>query len=157
MKLKLKILPNAMVVPSAAVQEGANGSYVYSVTPENTVKVAYVTVVQEGETQTVIGSGIGPGDLIVTRGFAALQDGAKVKPETPEEAAPAAAANQPPGTAPAEATHSGEPRRRRQDASGGEGSSADGERRHRQKKQSQGEEQAGVAETAPAAQGSAKP
>ena len=57
-KLKLKILQNAMVVPSVAVQEGASGSYVYLATPENTVKIAPVTIVQEGERQAVIGSGV---------------------------------------------------------------------------------------------------
>ena len=85
-KLKLKILNDAIVMPSVAVQEGANGSYVYLVTPENTVKITAVSVVQEGERQAVIGSGVAPGDLVVTAGFASLQDGAKVKVETAGEA-----------------------------------------------------------------------
>jgi multidrug efflux system membrane fusion protein len=78
-KLKLKTLENAIVVPSVAVQEGANGSYVYVITPENTAKISYVKVVQEGESQSVIGQGVAAGDLVVTSGFASLQDGAKVK------------------------------------------------------------------------------
>ena len=85
-KLKLKILNDAIVIPSVAVQEGANGSYVYVVTPENTVKITAVSVVQEGERQAVIGSGVAPGDLVVTAGFASLQDGSKVKVETAGEA-----------------------------------------------------------------------
>ena len=85
-KLKLKVLNDAIVVPSVAVQEGANGSYVYLVTPENTVKITPVSVVQEGERQAVIGSGVTPGDLVVTAGFASLQDGTKVKVEVAGEA-----------------------------------------------------------------------
>ena len=37
-KLKLKTLENAIVVSSVAIQQGANGSYVYLATPENTAK-----------------------------------------------------------------------------------------------------------------------
>jgi multidrug efflux system membrane fusion protein len=80
-KLKLKILKDAIVVPSVALQVGAKGSYVYVVTPEKTAKLTPVTLVQEGERQAVIGSGVTAGDTIVTAGFASLQDGSKVKVE----------------------------------------------------------------------------
>ncbi len=81
-KLKLKTLENAIVVPSVAIQQGAKGSYVYIVTPENTVKLTYVKIVQEGERQAVIKEGVAAGDTIVTSGFASLQDGAKIQPDT---------------------------------------------------------------------------
>ncbi len=81
-KLKLKTLENAIVVPSVAIQQGANGSYVYLVTPENTAKLTYVKVVQEGEKQAVIGEGVASGDMVITSGFASLQDGAKIKLDT---------------------------------------------------------------------------
>ena len=155
-KLKLKILNDAIVIPSVAVQEGANGSYVYVVTPENTVKITAVSVVQEGERQAVIGSGVAPGDLVVTAGFASLQDGSKVKVETSGEAS--AGHGQP----------ANESFRRRwrqrssrsvpghQDAAADGGNGAAGEHRHR-KKQGQAAEEAGVAQAAPAGQGSQKP
>ncbi len=137
-RLKLKVLENAIVVPSVAVQEGANGSYVYLVTPENTAKIASVSVVQEGERQAVIGSGVTPGDVVVTAGFASVQDGAKVKVEMAGEASAAGEA-------------SGGTQASRQRDSTPEGGS--GEHRHR-KGQDQRPEQA---EAAPAGQGSPKP
>ncbi|MGO8953861.1 MAG: efflux RND transporter periplasmic adaptor subunit [Rhodomicrobium sp.] len=155
-KLKLKILPNAMVVPSVAVQQGASSSYVYLVTPENTAKIAPVTVVQEGERETVLASGVAPGDLIVTGGFASLQDGSKIKVDTSAAAGPAAEGPQ--TTAPAESA-GGEQRkpRHQETAASGEGAAPNGEHRHRKKQSQAGSEQAGVAEAAPAGQGSAKP
>jgi len=78
-KLKLKTLENAVVVPSAAIQQGANGSYVYRVTPEKTASLVYVKVVQEGEKDAVVGEGIAAGDVVVTSGFSNLQDGSKLK------------------------------------------------------------------------------
>ena len=78
-KLKLKTLENAIVVSSVAIQQGANGSYVYLATPENTAKLTYVKVVQEGEKQSVIGEGVAAGDTVITSGFANLQDGSKIK------------------------------------------------------------------------------
>ncbi len=95
-RLKLKTLENAIVVPSVAVQQGANGSYVFLVTPENTVKLTYVKVVQEGERRSVIGEGVAAGDTVVTSGFANLQDGAKVRIDA---AAPAASGAAPANTA----------------------------------------------------------
>jgi membrane fusion protein, multidrug efflux system len=160
-KLKLKVLNDAIVVSSVAVQEGANGSYVYLVTPENTVKVTQVSVVQEGERRAVIGSGVKPGDLVVTAGFASLQDGAKVKVETPSEAAPpAASSDASSGPAPkalAEDGGSGKagPQSPPQSAAGG-ANAGKGEHRHR-KRQNQAGEEAGVAEVAPSGQGTAKP
>ena len=91
-KLKLKTLENAIVVPSVAIQQGANGSYVYLVTPENTAKLTYVKVVQEGEKQSVIGEGVAAGDTVITSGFANLQDGSKIKIDTgPANGAPSQA------------------------------------------------------------------
>jgi membrane fusion protein, multidrug efflux system len=92
-KLKLKTLENAIVVPSVAIQQGANGSYVYLVTPENTAKLTYVKVVQEGEKQSVVGQGVAAGDIVITSGFANLQDGSKIKLDTgPANGGPSASA-----------------------------------------------------------------
>jgi multidrug efflux system membrane fusion protein len=157
-KLKLKVLNDAIVVPSVAVQEGANGSYVYLVTPENTVKITQVSVVQEGERQAVIGSGVAPGDLVVTAGFASLQDDAKVKVEIAGEAPPAAAAATDGAQTKAAggAGGSGQARPHRQDASDGSAGGSGERRRRKGQGQGQAPEQAGVAQAAPAGQGSGK-
>ncbi|MGO9545461.1 MAG: efflux RND transporter periplasmic adaptor subunit [Rhodomicrobium sp.] len=157
-RLKLKILQKVLVAPSVAIQEGPGGSYVYLATPENTVKVAPVTIVQEGERQAVIGSGVAADDLIVTSGFASLQDGSKVKVEISNGTGAVAEAPQAATPAPAAASSGGEPRRHRsQDAASGEAAASAGEHRHRRKQSQAGGEQAGVADVAPPAQGSPKP
>jgi multidrug efflux system membrane fusion protein len=153
-KLKLKILQNVIVIPSVAVQQGPNGSYVYAVTPESTVKVTNVSVIQEGERQSVIGSGINAGDTIVTTGFASLQDGTKVRLDS--EVAAAHAAGSPSGAAASESGSNPQNYSRPQDAAAGGGAAAKGEQRHR-RRQSQGGEQAGAVSAAPAGQGAQKP
>jgi membrane fusion protein, multidrug efflux system len=121
-KLKLKMLENVIVAPSVAVQQGANGAYVYLATPENKAKLTYVKVVQEGEKVSVIGEGVAAGDLVITSGFANLQDGSKIKIET----TPPPAAGAPSASAPAaaeDAAKEGKPerKRRRKDAVAEEG------------------------------------
>jgi membrane fusion protein, multidrug efflux system len=153
-KLKLKVLQDVIVIPSVAVQQGPNGSYVYTVTPESTVKVTNVSVIQEGERQTVIGSGINAGDTVVTAGFANLQDGTKVKLDT-DAGAGQAAANPPPET-PATGGGDQNQRSRRGDAAAGGGAAPNGEQRHR-RRQSQAGEQAGSVVEVPAGQGKPKP
>lgn len=117
-KLKLKTLENAIVAPSVAIQQGANGAYVYLATPENTAKLTYVKVVQEGEKMSVIGEGVSPGDLIVTSGFANLQDGSKIKLETSPPPPPAGApqASAAPAADDASKEAKAERRRRRKEA-----------------------------------------
>jgi multidrug efflux system membrane fusion protein len=77
-RLHLKTLEGATVVSSAAVQQGAEGRFVYVLQPDGTVKLTPVTVTQEDEHQAVIASGIAPGDRIATAGFSNLQDGQKI-------------------------------------------------------------------------------
>jgi multidrug efflux system membrane fusion protein len=77
-RLHLKTLQDATVVPAVAVQQGASGRFVYVATPENTAKLTPVTVTQEDERQAVIAAGLQPGDRVVTTGFANLQDGARI-------------------------------------------------------------------------------
>jgi multidrug efflux system membrane fusion protein len=146
-KLKLKTLVNAIVVPSAALQQGAKGSYVYTVTPENTAKLTYVKIIQEGERQTVIGEGVSPGDTIITSGFASLQDGAKIQFEASDGSA--ASTGSP-------ARDGGEARQRAQgaDEAAAEGASQDGQRKGRRKR---GEGKAGAANASQSQPGVARP
>lgn len=155
-KLKLKVLNDAIVVPSVAVQQGPNGSYVYLVTPENTVKITQVNVVQEGERQAVIGSGVTPGDLVVTAGFASLQDGTKVKVEVAGEASAAATDGSQTKAAAGADGGSSQARPHRQGASDGSTGGAGENRRRKGQGQGQAPEQAGVAQAAPAGRGSEK-
>ena len=119
-RLHLRTLPAATVVPSAAVQQGASGRFVYVAQPDNTVKLTNVEVTQEGQDQAVIAKGITPGQQVVTSGFANLQDGSKINPTLQDAPGPAApeAANATEGQAPAAApSEERKERRRRRDSS----------------------------------------
>ena len=76
-KLLVDTLRQAVVVPSAAVQRGPNGTFAY-VTDGDTVTVRPVTVAQQDDVAAVIASGIAGGERVVTTGFAQLTDGAKI-------------------------------------------------------------------------------
>ncbi len=71
--------PDATLVPSAAIQRGAPGTFVYVVKSDSTVAVAPVKLGPvQGET-TAIESGVAPGDIVVTDGTDKLREGAKVE------------------------------------------------------------------------------
>lgn len=133
-RVHLRTLRGVTVVPSAAVQQGASGRFVYLTQPDNTVKLTDVEVTQEGEDQAVIAKGIKPDDRVVTSGFANLQDGSKINPTfqespgaTPEAAnAAPAAASAAPGAADAAAPDENKPRRHRRDRSGVKSGEKDG-------------------------------
>jgi multidrug efflux system membrane fusion protein len=89
-QLLVDTLRDQMVVPTAAIQRGAPGTFVYIVNPDSTVSVKPVKLgVAQGERQAIV-SGIDPGDTVVTDGVDRLRDGAKValpgnQPPTPGE------------------------------------------------------------------------
>lgn len=77
-RLKVNTLDKAIVVPTAAVQRGPAGTFVYVIGQDNTVAARPVTVTLQNETLAVIASGITVDDQVVTTGFANLSEGAKV-------------------------------------------------------------------------------
>jgi multidrug efflux system membrane fusion protein len=72
-------LKNVVVAPTAAVQRGPSGTYVFVVKDGETVAIRPVKVTRQTEKDAVIGEGLNPGEMIVTSGFGRLEDGAKVK------------------------------------------------------------------------------
>jgi multidrug efflux system membrane fusion protein len=75
-----------VVVPTAAVQRGPRGTFVFVIGEDNTVAVRNVTVAQQDDAQTVIASGLKAGERVVTTGFARLAEGTRVEPSSAEEA-----------------------------------------------------------------------
>ena len=57
-RLLIDTLRDVVVVPTAAVQRGPSGPFVYVAQPDNTAAVRPVTITQQDEAQAVIASGV---------------------------------------------------------------------------------------------------
>jgi multidrug efflux system membrane fusion protein len=77
--LVLGVKTSAVVVPSAAVQMGQQGYYVFIVKKDNTVESRDVTPGSQKDDLTVIEKGVSVGDTVVTDGQLRLSPGAKVE------------------------------------------------------------------------------
>jgi multidrug efflux system membrane fusion protein len=87
-RLLVDTLTNVVLVPAAAVQRGPDSNFVYVVTLDDskdkdsksgTVNVRTITLGATEADQTVIESGLTPGDIVVTDGVDKLEKGTKVK------------------------------------------------------------------------------
>ena len=76
--LLLEVKKNNTVVPSAAIQRGPQGTYVFVVKPDNTAEMRNVAVSISQGNLTAISQGLKPGELVVTDGQDKLQPGTKV-------------------------------------------------------------------------------
>ena len=70
--------PNAIVVPSAAVQTGQQGTFVFTVKADQTVELRPVAVARLAGDETVVQTGLSPGDTVVTDGHLRLVPGSRV-------------------------------------------------------------------------------
>ena len=86
-KLPVDVLPQATLVPAAAVQQGAQGAFVYVVKDDKTVAVAPIKLGSGDATTAVITSGIAPGAKVVVEGADRLRAGTKVNATLTEEPA----------------------------------------------------------------------
>jgi len=80
--LNLTSQPNAIVVPSQAVQTGQNGKTIFVLKPDNTVEARTVNVSRTFNGQAVIERGLQSGEKVVTDGQFNLVPGAKVQVKT---------------------------------------------------------------------------
>jgi multidrug efflux system membrane fusion protein len=80
--LTLTVDPDAIVVPSQAVQTGPQGQYVFVVKPDSTVETRRVVVKRTQGSDSVIASGLKPADPVVIDGQPRLQQGTKVEVKT---------------------------------------------------------------------------
>jgi multidrug efflux system membrane fusion protein len=69
---------NATVVPTAAVQSGQQGTYVYVIKQDNTAELRPVTVARTHGDDSIISRGVKPGETIVTDGQLRLVPGSRV-------------------------------------------------------------------------------
>ena len=80
--LLLETKKNATVIPSAAIQQGPQGTYVYVVRPDKTVEARNVEVATTEGSLAQIASGISPNETVVTDGQDKLQNNSRVEPHS---------------------------------------------------------------------------
>jgi multidrug efflux system membrane fusion protein len=77
-RLKVKTLQDVLLIPSSAVQRNARGFFVHVVLEDGTVKGRDITTGYATDAETVVLSGLSPGDIVVTEGVDRLRDGLRV-------------------------------------------------------------------------------
>lgn len=78
-RLLIDTLRNVVVLPNAAVQIGPQATYVFVIKPDNTVDMRTVAVQSTQGDETVVSSGVSPGETVVTDGLDKLQPGTHVQ------------------------------------------------------------------------------
>jgi membrane fusion protein, multidrug efflux system len=85
-RVLIDTLRQVVVVPTAAIQRGPQGTFVYVVKDDSTVTVRRVTLTQQDDVQAVVRSGLEAGERVVTTGFARLAEGTQVATASAEDA-----------------------------------------------------------------------
>jgi multidrug efflux system membrane fusion protein len=83
-RLLLDVMKDATVVPSAAMQRGTQGAFVFVVKDDNTVSLRKIEAGPAEGLQVSIAQGLAPGERVVVEGTDRLREGARV--EVPAEA-----------------------------------------------------------------------
>jgi multidrug efflux system membrane fusion protein len=78
-RLLLEVKRGVTLVPNAAIQRGAQDTFVYVVKTDQTVAMRPVTLGGSEGGTTAISAGLAPGETVVTDGADKLRDGAKVE------------------------------------------------------------------------------
>src|SRR5262245_15766784 len=85
-RVLIDTLRQVVVVPTAAVQRGPNGPFVYVLRDGNTVTVRRVTLTQQDDVRAVVATGLQAGERVVTTGFSRLTEGTRVAVSDAEDA-----------------------------------------------------------------------
>ncbi len=80
----LTTVADAVTVPSNAVQTGPQGQFLYVVTKEHAAEMRPITIERTRGSDTVIASGVVPGETVVTDGQLRLTPGSKVAIKSPD-------------------------------------------------------------------------
>lgn len=78
-RLQLYVEPNALVIPSAAVVTGQQGSFVFVIQPDSSAATKPVTVNRTAGDYAVVSGDLQAGDRVVTDGQLRLRQGSKVQ------------------------------------------------------------------------------
>jgi multidrug efflux system membrane fusion protein len=85
-RVLIDTLRQVVVVPTAAIQRGPNGPFVYVLKDGDAVTVRRVTLTQQNDVQAVVATGLQAGERVVTTGFARLTEGTQVAVSSAEDA-----------------------------------------------------------------------
>jgi multidrug efflux system membrane fusion protein len=77
--LTLRIEPDALTIPAAAIQAGQNGSFVYVIKPDLTAEPRDVQVARTVDGVAVVAAGLKEGERVVIDGQLRLTNGTKVE------------------------------------------------------------------------------
>ena len=83
-RLRVDVIKDAVMVPTAAIQRGPRGAFVYIATEGGIAKRQAVTVGYEDERGSVITEGLNGNEQVVVDGASRLADGSRIAP-TPQE------------------------------------------------------------------------
>ena len=81
--LLLDVERGTVIVPVAAIQRGARGTFVYLVKTDHTVEVRPIVVGPAGRTEAAIESGLAADDVVVVEGTDKLREGTVVQAREP--------------------------------------------------------------------------
>lgn len=96
-RLILRTLVGAVLVPVPAVQTGAAGLFVYVVSKDSVAEMRTVKVGQDHDDRVVLLEGVAAGETVITNGQLAVMPGGKVKIEEPAPPSPSPGASPSPG------------------------------------------------------------
>ncbi len=94
-RLLLRTVQAAVVVPVTALRHGPNGDFVYVVKPDRTVELRAVTRGEANVELVALSTGLAVGEQVVTEGGDRLKDGARVQTASDRPAGAASGASAP--------------------------------------------------------------
>ena len=94
-RLLVETMKQVVVIPTAALQRGPNGTFIYVVNDDQSVTVRPVTVALQDDTQAVVSTGLKEQERVVTTGFARISDGTQVAVSNAEDTPVPTAATEP--------------------------------------------------------------
>jgi multidrug efflux system membrane fusion protein len=127
-RVLVETLNQVVTVPTAAVQRGPSGTFVYVIDAESKVAVRPITIAMQDDARAVISDGVKAQEQVVTTGFTRLSNGTRVRVQAGEGEAPDAAPGAPPQkseSAPQTSENAPTERRRKREG-GGSAENADG-------------------------------
>lgn len=95
-RLQVDTLHDAVVIPTAALQMGNEGNFVWALSEDNKVSKHRVTAGVQDSRQVVISAGLNAGDRVVTDGIDRLTEGMQVEVLAPNDAPAASKAKREP-------------------------------------------------------------